>query len=189
METLFGIVLSTLSIGYVPIFTETLGHVNGGIMQDHFVSGNTMANFKWDHRFLELAKTVSTWSKDPSTKVGAVIVDPLNRIVSVGYNGFPRGCDDSTALYENREIKYARTVHAEVNAILTAGQGRSTGATLYTWPFQPCSTCSGLIIQSGITRVVSCYSYETRWVANFAQAVQMFRETGIELKLYDNDCI
>ena len=75
---------------------------------------------KWDRRYLDIAKSVSQWSKDPSTKVGAVLVRD-NRIVSVGYNGFPEGVDDSEERYNNRELKYDLVVHAEVNAIISAG--------------------------------------------------------------------
>ena len=86
----------------------------------------------WGRRFLHLAEHVSTWSKDPSTLVGAVIADD-NRVVSVGFNGFPRGCDDSPALYAERERKYRRVIHAEANALLFAARPLA-GCTLYTWP-------------------------------------------------------
>ena len=70
-----------------------------------------MDNKKWDLRFIELAKLVSTWSKDPSTQTGAVIVDPNRRVVSVGYNGFPIGVDDDPERYANRDLKYKMIVH------------------------------------------------------------------------------
>src|SRR5690348_10005783 len=89
---------------------------------------------KWDKRFLELAQLVAGWSKDPSTKTGAVIVSPERTIVAVGYNGFPKLMDDAPELYANREVKYSRIVHCEMNAVLNAGH-RVDGSTLYTWPF------------------------------------------------------
>ena len=90
---------------------------------------------KWDQRFLELAELVSTWSKDPSTKVGAVIVDD-SRIVSIVYNGFAKGMPDVAEHYENRDEKYSRIVHAEINAIVLAG-AHVKGMTLYTFPLMP----------------------------------------------------
>jgi len=74
----------------------------------------------WHLRFLDLAKHISNWSKDPSTKVGAVIFDSDKRIISVGYNGFPKNISDDPEKYLNREIKYQMVVHAEINAILFA---------------------------------------------------------------------
>jgi dCMP deaminase len=76
---------------------------------------------KWDRRFLDLAKQVSTWSKDPSTQVGAILVNDLKQVVGMGYNGFPRGVHDWQERYDDREIKYPMVVHAEVNAIIQAG--------------------------------------------------------------------
>src|SRR3989344_2191240 len=75
---------------------------------------------KWDRRFLALAEHVAQWSKDPSTKTGAVIVDPNNRVVSLGYNGFPRGVNDLPERLSNRELKYKIIVHCERNALLFA---------------------------------------------------------------------
>ena len=84
---------------------------------------------KWDSRFMEMAELVSTWSKDPSTQIGVVIVDPLRRIVSTGYNGFPRGLSDAPERYEERSVKYAHIVHGELNAILSADSRRLEGAS------------------------------------------------------------
>ncbi len=109
-------------------------------------------SYKWDCRFLELAKHVAQWSKDPSTQVGAVIVDDLRRIVSVGYNGFPRGVVDSAERYEDRKQKYALVVHAEANAILSPQQS-VRGCTLYA-TLHPCEECAKLVVQAGLTRVV-----------------------------------
>jgi len=137
---------------------------------------------KWDKNFLELAKTVSTFSKDPSTKVGAVIVDNDNRVISIGYNGFPKGIRDDNRL-DNRDLKYDMVVHAEANALLFAN-APVKGCTIYTWPFQPCSRCASLIIQAGIQRVVSIENEETRWVSNFQLAHDMLTEARIKIDHY-----
>jgi dCMP deaminase len=142
---------------------------------------------KWDERFIELAKLAGSWSKDPSTKVGAVIVDDKNRIVSVGYNGFPRGVEDSEKRLCDRSQKYDIIVHAEMNALAFA-KGSVEGCTLYTWPFQPCSRCAGFIIQSGITRVVTVIQDDVgdRWFSNFNLAKELFSESGIKLEYIQN---
>lgn len=108
---------------------------------------------KWDKRYLELAKLVSTWSKDPSTQTGAVIVRPDNTILSVGFNGFPKSMKDTTELYANREEKYSRIVHCEMNALIHA-RTSVEGCMLYTWPFASCDRCAVHMIQSGIKRFV-----------------------------------
>ena len=136
---------------------------------------------KWDKRFLELAKLVGSWSKDPSTQVGAVIVDDKRRIISVGYNGFPRGVEDSEKRLVDREQKYAIIVHAEMNALAFA-RGSVEGCTLYTWPFQPCSRCAGFIIQSGIKRVVTIEHSSERWNTNFNLSKELFSESGVKLE-------
>ena len=137
----------------------------------------------WDNRFLDMAKLVSTWSKDPSTKVGAVIVDPSNRLISVGYNGFPKDVTDDERLLD-RDKKYDIIVHAEVNAILFSNKTLDR-CTMYTWPFQPCPRCAGLIIQSGIRRVVSIVNRNPRWVEDFSTARQLLLEANIRLDIYE----
>lgn len=137
---------------------------------------------KWDKNFLELAKTVSTFSKDPSTKVGAVIVDNDNRVISIGYNGFPKGVKDDHRL-DNRDLKYDMVVHAEANALLFAN-APTKGCTIYTWPFQPCSRCASLIIQAGVQRVVSVENEETRWVSNFQLAHDMLTEARVVMQTF-----
>lgn len=108
---------------------------------------------KWDYRYMSIANEVASWSKDPSTKVGAVITTvDATKIISTGYNGFPRGFSDDPAGYENREYKYPRVVHAEVNAVLNAACALH-GTTLYcTHPC--CSACASVIVNAGIKRVV-----------------------------------
>lgn len=139
---------------------------------------------KWDFRFMRMAELVSSFSKDPSTKVGAVIVYPDNTVLSMGFNGFPKGSDDSPALYADRERKYERVVHAELNAILAA-KARPQGCTLYCYPFLTCARCAAAIIQSGIIRVVylqhSGVIAGDRWEGSWAEARQLYRECHVEL--------
>jgi dCMP deaminase len=108
---------------------------------------------RWDKRFLELSKFIATWSKDPSTKVGAVIVEHKNSIVSLGFNGFPQLMNDDPKLYADREIKYSRVIHAEINAFVFARRP-IIGCTLYTWPLPPCDRCAVQLIQAGVQRFV-----------------------------------
>lgn len=134
---------------------------------------------KWDRRFLGLANLVATWSKDSSTGVGAVIVDAKNRIVSMGFNGFPRAVHDDEAALNNRDEKLRRTIHAEENALLFAGRPVE-GCTIYvTHP--PCARCAAKLIQAGIVRVVSrppWNSFVERWADDMRSASAMFAEAG-----------
>lgn len=137
---------------------------------------------KWDNRFLALADLVADWSKDPSTKCGAVIVRPDLTVASVGYNGFPRGCDDSEHLYAARDEKYQRTIHAEVNAILAATEP-VRGYTLYTVPGPSCDRCAACIIQAGISRVVHRRGEfaEGRWSGQLERGLQMYNEARVRV--------
>ena len=137
-------------------------------------------NDVWDYRFLRIAKEVSTWSKDPSTKVGAVIVDNNNRVVSMGYNGFPQGVDDDERL-KDREAKYKRIVHAEMNALLFSSKP-VVDCRIYTYPFMPCPRCAGPIVQSGINMVISPRNTNERWSADFDISREIFEEAGVFLK-------
>lgn len=139
-------------------------------------------NRAWDERFLALAEHIAGWSKDPSTKVGAVITRPDRTISSVGYNGLPRYVNDGEERLTCRETKYEMIVHAEANAILHANE-RPVGYTIYTWPFQPCSRCAGLIIQAGLKRVVAPAYEGDRWTENFTLAAQMLAEAHVRLDL------
>lgn len=137
---------------------------------------------RWDRRFIELAKLVSTWSKDPSSKVGAVVVDDKNRIVSVGFNGFPMGVEDTEERLNKRELKYELIVHAEANAILCSPKSVS-GCRIYVYPYLPCSRCAGAIIQSGIKEVVvEDLPIPERWVENFNLAKTILGEAGVMVR-------
>jgi dCMP deaminase len=140
---------------------------------------------KWDLRFLELAKHVASWSQDPSTKVGAIVVDEFLTVKGMGYNGFPRGVKDTPDRYNDRDTKYKFVVHAEVNALINANSS-VRGCTMYVWPtlMQPpaCPECCKSIIQHGIQRMV-CYDNPTtgRWQDMAAISQTMLSEAGIKI--------
>jgi len=150
-------------------------------------------NDKWHRHFLDRALTVSKMSKDPSTHVGAILVNPQGRQISDGYNGFPRGIADTVDRLYNRETKLKLTIHAERNALLNAAAiGVSTvGATLYivaqdavsglTWGGPPCTHCSIEVIQAGIVRVVS-FSFKnvpSRWAEDLLFARDILHEAKL----------
>lgn len=138
----------------------------------------------WDERYLGLAFHVASWSKDPSTKCGAVITKN-NRILSLGFNGIPAGLDDEKYL-SPRETKVACAIHAEVNAIFNANVPLAD-STLYVTG-APCSNCAASIIQSGIKRVVMPpvdVEFAKRW--NYHLSEQMFNEVGVEVVEIDVD--
>lgn len=132
---------------------------------------------KWDLRMMEKARLISTWSKDPDHKVGAVIA-MNNKTVSEGYNGPPRGIADSD-LPRDRET--LRTIHAEINAIIFAARPLH-GASIYVYPFLPCAACAAAIIQTGITRII--YHEQSslpKWQESQNEAEIMFREAGLNV--------
>lgn len=137
---------------------------------------------KWDLRFIELAKHISLWSKDPSTCVGAVIVDKKNRVISLGYNGFPRGVKDTPERLNNREVKYSMVVHAEINALLFTTQPLD-GATLYLFPFLSCSKCTAIIINSGIKRVIAPLNFNPRWEKSIELSQALYHEAQVQVVL------
>lgn len=139
---------------------------------------------KWDRRFLALAEHVAQWSKDPSTKTGAVIVDSSNRVVSMGYNGFPKGVDDLPERLANREEKYKIIVHCERNALLFA-RGSVEWCRLYTWPFMSCAPCAAMVIQAGIIEAIAPVSDNSRWIEDFKLAQTLFDESGVKVKLLE----
>ena len=142
---------------------------------------------KWDARFCELAKFVSEWSKDPNAKVGAVIFAKRGGDVSIGYNGFPFGVEDSAERLEDKNMKLDLIVHAEQNALIAAGS-RSVGATLYVWGKPVCVRCAGSIIQAGVKRVValnpSSIPEESTWHRSGKVAHQIFVEAGVQVDFY-----
>lgn len=131
---------------------------------------------------MDLAFHISKWSKDPSTKVGCVIVRPDKTIASVGYNGFPRGVDDDIHRYVDRETKYLIVKHAEENAVYSAKEPLD-GYTAYI-THHPCSTCAGTLIQNGIARVVTTIPdkyLRERFKKSFDITDIIFKESGVTL--------
>ena len=140
---------------------------------------------KWDRRFLELAEHISGWSKDPSTKVGCVVVGEDREVRSTGFNGFPRGIADDEERLTDREQKYPLICHAEENAIMHAARvGLSLkGCTLYvTWP--PCTRCARSLIQAGVVEIVNPQGCEIpeRWQSDFEISGQMMNEAGLTIR-------
>lgn len=142
---------------------------------------------KWDCRYLELARLVSTWSKDPSTKCGAVIIGDFGQILSTGYNGFPRGIEDTDERLNDRPTKYQLTVHAEMNAIHNASLVgiRLYGSTLYVYGLPMCSDCTKGVIQSGIKHVVMQHKSEIHepWISHYKLTAQLLNEADVTHKV------
>jgi dCMP deaminase len=138
----------------------------------------------WDLRFLHLAEHIKTWSKDPHTQVGAVIVDSTNRIVSIGYNGFPSEVDDDKTWRYERPQKYLYTEHAERNAIYNAHRTNASpiGGTIYT-TLMTCADCARAIIQCGIKKVCTWEFNKVpeRYTESFAAALEMFDEADVNV--------
>lgn len=145
---------------------------------------------RWDRHFLSLALKHAEMSKDPSTKVGAVIVGPDREIVSVGFNGFPRGIEDSPERLNNRETKLKLMVHAEINACMACARigTSSKHCTIYvagdTWRGPPCTRCTVEIIQAGITEVVALPFAEAlpRWRGDLITSLALLKEAGIRYR-------
>jgi dCMP deaminase len=140
----------------------------------------------WDKRYIDLADFISQWSKDKSTKVGSVIVDEENHdIVSIGYNGFPRGCDDTKEERHLRPAKYWYTEHSERNCIYNASRnGKSTNGKIMYVQFFPCVDCARGIIQSGIKRLITTEPdfNNPRWGESAKIAKELLDECGVEIK-------
>lgn len=139
---------------------------------------------KWDSRFIELAKFYSTFSKDPSRKIGAVAVDPIKRtVLSCGFNGFPRGIEDTKERLNNREEKYKYVVHAEMNAIYNACLNGTSldGSTLFVYGLPVCSECAKGIIQVGIKHVAFLVEevIPPVWTESWERTRKMFEEASV----------
>ena len=149
--------------------------------------GATMSD-KWDQRFLDLAAHIAGWSKDPSTKVGCVVVGEDREIRSTGFNGFPRGISDDNDRLTDREKKYPLICHAEENAIMHAariGVSLKGNTAFVTWP--PCSRCARSLIQAGIREVVypTPEGIPERWQEDFDTSNGMLLEAGVVVRTID----
>lgn len=147
---------------------------------------------RWDNHFIDLAVAHAKMSKDPSTRVGAVIVGPDREIRSAGFNGFPRGIADTAERLSDRDTKLKLVVHAEMNAILAAARmGTSVnGCTLYLaatdltgeiWGGPPCTRCTVEAIQAGISMVVTIpfKAVPSKWRDDLVLAQSVLQEAGI----------
>ena len=132
----------------------------------------------WDLRFLSLAYTIASWSKDPDTKVGAVLVSSDRRQFSVGYNGYIAGANDDYDLPS--EVKLNLTIHAELNAILNARRSIE-GWTVYITK-APCRDCAKALIQAGIAKAVHCHPGEGKWFCSQIAANNLMRSANVEVK-------
>lgn len=150
-----------------------------------------MKSIKWHLRFLDLARHVASWSKDHSTKVGAVAIGPNREVCSVGYNGFPRGVDDCLENRHDRPAKYEWTCHAEENTILNAVRVGVClkGCVLYCTHF-PCPRCARGIIQSGISELYvpedrsdETKPFRERSYESHLLSLEMFEEAGVKCRL------
>ena len=138
----------------------------------------------WDNYFIEIARLVSTRSKDESTKIGAVVVGPDNEIISTGYNSFPRGIDDNRPERQERPEKYRWFEHAERNSIYNAARHGVAlkGCRIYMSCFIPCTDCARAIIQVGIKEVIlgnNGSNDKQKWVEEAERSKQMFKEAGV----------
>ncbi len=153
----------------------------GQIDEDVFSSG-----LKWQKRFIKLAAMIGSWSKEPNTQVGCVIVDSKRRIVSTGYNGFPRHVVDDESIINDpakREEKLAMTIHAEENALLFAGRSVEGCHVYITHP--PCSHCAAKLIQAGVKSItfakIEDASFVARWGASVFMSMKMAQSVGVTL--------
>lgn len=144
----------------------------------------------WNLKMMQLADHVAQWSKDRSTKVGAVIVD-INNPISMGYNGFPRGCNDDIEERHARPLKYDWVLHAEENAIMNAARHgiKTYGTDMYVNWF-PCSKCAGMIVNAGIKRIFCDKEPDfdnVTFGAGFKLAIEKLTEGGVEIIYMDYD--
>ena len=156
-------------------------HPGGRRFEPYQLHHNIMID-KWDQRFLEIASTISRWSKDPSRKIGAIAVRD-RKILATGYNGFPQGIEDSDYRLNDRQLKYKYVVHAEMNCIYNAAENGVSlkDSTLYIVGLPVCSDCAKGIIQSGISRVVAHSSgTPDRWKDAVEETYEILQEAGVE---------
>lgn len=136
----------------------------------------------WNERYIKLAKETASWSKDPSKKIGSVIVGVMGQIISLGYNGFPRGIEDSEERLNNRELKYKYVVHSEMNCIFNAihNNASTVGASIYVTGLPVCHECAKAIIQVGISKVFMDTKPIDNWTESGNLALELFDEAGVE---------
>jgi len=147
---------------------------------------NVFVSDEWHERYLNLAREISTWSKDPSRKIGAVAIGSKGQVLAQGYNGFPRGIDDDPVRLENRELKYKYVVHAEMNLIYNATYNGVSlnGSTVYVTGLPVCSECAKGLIQVGVKEVImpaeDISTALDTWKESFELTTALFEEAGIK---------
>lgn len=147
----------------------------------------------WHKKYLLLAKHISSWSKDPSTKVGAVAIGGVGQILATGYNGFPRNIADHQERLNNRDQKYKYVVHAEMNCIYNATHNGISlkDSVLYVYGLPVCSECAKGVIQTGIKMVVMPEFKNTpeKWLNSFEKTRMVFNESGVNLLIVQNESV
>jgi len=150
------------------------------------MSGKREDYITWDEYFMGVAKLAGMRSKDPHSQVGSVIVSPDNKILSIGYNGFPRGCSDDEYPWAREgdalDTKYLYVTHSELNAILNYRGGNLEGSKIYVSLF-PCNECSKAIIQSGICEII----YDDDKYPDSESVIaskRMLRSAGVKFRRY-----
>ncbi len=150
------------------------------------MSGKRTDYISWDEYFMGIAQLAAMRSKDPNTQVGACIVSAENKILSMGYNGFPKGCDDDEFPWRREgelyDSKYAYVTHSELNAILNYRGGGLDGTKLYVTLF-PCNECAKAIIQAGIGELVYADDKYDGTPGNLASK-RMLRAAGVKVTPY-----
>lgn len=143
----------------------------------------------WHGRYLELARAVGSWSKDPSKKIGAIAVGAKGQVLAQGYNGLPRGIADLPERLNNREQKYKYVVHAEMNLIYNASYNGASldGSTVYVTGLPICSECAKGLIQVGVSQVImeNLKEIPEQWVESFEFTKSLFREAGVVWQFHD----
>jgi dCMP deaminase len=144
----------------------------------------------WNKRYLSLAKEISTWSKDPSRKIGAVAVGDKGQVLAQGYNGFPRNIRHSPERLNDRTTKYKFVVHAEMNLIYNATYNGVSldGSTVYVTGLPVCSECAKGLIQVGVKQVIMPSQVDTPevWTESFKFTQELFSEAGVAWQFIDD---
>jgi dCMP deaminase len=153
------------------------------------VSGKRKDYISWDEYFMAVAKLAGMRSKDPNSQVGSCIVSQDNKILSIGYNGFPTGCSDDEFPWQREnedplKTKYVYVTHSELNAILNYRGGSLEGTKIYVSLF-PCNECAKAIIQAGIRTVIYDSDKYNGSASNTASKM-MFRAAGVEIIHYES---
>ena len=150
-----------------------------------------MHSEKWVHRYLQEAKNIASWSKDPSTRVGAIAVDDAGVILSHGFNGFPRKMLDSPERLADRAFKLDHVVHAEMNCLLNACRTTISllKSSMFVYGLPVCHRCAPCVIQAGIKDVYMLVKSDikTDWRDSWEKSHAMFAEVGVGTYMYTEE--